>query len=275
MVLISAFADEISSDLDTQLNVLSSEGIQYLEFRGVWNKNVLRLSDEELSVIKGRLEEEGIRVSCIGSPIGKIKITDEFESHIKDFERVIHVSKMMDTKYIRIFSFYGPEGQNVEEYRDEVIKRMNVLVRRAERNNVVLLHENERHIYGESPQRCLDILQSCASPSLRLAFDPANFVQSSVHPMMDAFPVLESFVEYVHIKDAHFQDGRVAPAGEGDGDVTGLIHELKGRHYKGFLSIEPHLKWSKDYSHLDGPDAFRVAARALKSVLEKNQVPWN
>jgi sugar phosphate isomerase/epimerase len=275
MVTLSAFADEISSDLDTQLDVLSSENIRYLELRGVWNKNVLRLTDDELLMVRNRLESMGIRVSSIGSPIGKIQITDSFEEHLADFERAIHVAKVFGTKFIRIFSFFIPSGEDPAQYRGEVMSRINELVRRAERANIVLLHENEKHIYGDTPERCLDILQTCASPSLRMAFDPANFVQCNVKPMSTAYPLLDSFIEYVHIKDACFEDGRVVPAGQGDGDLPALVRALKSRGYEGFLSIEPHLASANAFLGFSGPDLFRVASQALKSLLEADGVSWN
>jgi sugar phosphate isomerase/epimerase len=275
MVTLSAFADEISSDLDTQLDVLSSENIRYLELRGVWNKNVLRLTDDELLMVRNRLESMGIRVSSIGSPIGKIQITDSFEEHLADFERAIHVAKVFGTKFIRIFSFFIPSGEDPAQYRGEVMSRINELVRRAERANIVLLHENEKHIYGDTPERCLDILETCASPSLRMAFDPANFVQCNVKPMSTAYPLLDSFIEYVHIKDACFEDGRVVPAGQGDGDLPALVRALKSRGYEGFLSIEPHLASANAFLGFSGPDLFRVASQALKSLLEADGVSWN
>lgn len=274
MLTLSAFSDEISSSLDIQLEVLATESIEHLEFRGVWDKNVLRLTNDELETVKDVICQKGFRVSAIGSPIGKINIQDDFEAHLADFERAIHVAKLFGKPYIRIFSFFIPDGHRPQEHRDEVMMRMRELVRRAEDEGIVLLHENEKHIYGDSPERCLDILQTCQSPCLRMAFDPANFVQCGVRPMRQAYPLLERFIEYVHIKDACLADGQVVPPGEGDGEIPELLRQLKDCEYNGFLSIEPHLQSAGPLSGFSGPELFCVASQALKSLLSGIDLAW-
>ncbi|WP_067623123.1 sugar phosphate isomerase/epimerase family protein [Alicyclobacillus acidiphilus] len=274
MVTISAFADEISPDLIEQLDVLESEGIRHIEFRGVWNKNVLDLSDDELQTVRNQLRARGFRVSAVGSPIGKISIEDDFDEHLRRFERAIAVAKAFDTSYIRIFSFFIPDGAAADGYRDEVLRRIGELVRRAEAAGVILLHENEKDIYGDTPKRCLDLFSSCPSPALQAAFDPANFVQCGVKPFQEAFPLLRPHVTYVHIKDALFDGKRVVPVGEGDGEVRDVLRTLFEGGYSGFLSIEPHLAHASAFQGFSGPDLFRVAARALKSMLAELGKEW-
>lgn len=275
MITLSAFADEISPDLQTQLANLSREKIRHLEFRGVWNTNVLTLTPSQLTTVHEQVTLAGVRVSAIGSPIGKIAITDEFAPHLLAFEKALHVAQQFATPYIRIFSFFIPEESKPTTFRDEVLRRLHELVRLAERSGIILLHENEKHIYGDTPERCLDILHSIGSPNLRMAFDPANFVQCGVRPMIDAYPLLADFIEYVHIKDALFEGGCVVPSGQGDGDLPTLIHTLKQRNYTGFLSLEPHLESANAYSGFSGPALFSVASQALKAILEEAQLPWS
>src|SRR5215217_2603013 len=110
MWTLSAFADEISPDLDVQLATLAAEEIGHIEFRGVWNKNVLDLSDAEIAMVKAALAERGVRVSSIGSPIGKINITDDFAPHLERFRRALKVAAMLDAPFPRIFSFFIPAG---------------------------------------------------------------------------------------------------------------------------------------------------------------------
>lgn len=275
MVTLTAFADEISQDLEVQLDILASEQISHLEFRAVWGKNVLKLTDEEAAQVKERLDERGFKVSSIGSPIGKIKITDDFEPHIEEFRRAIQMAKWFETSFIRVFSFHIPAGESADPYKDEVLSRMNVLARMAEEAGITLLHENEKNIYGEDAKRCLDILQSCNSKHVRAAFDPANFIQSQVLPMTDAYPLLEPYVEYIHIKDAILQTRQVVPAGEGDGQLKPLIDVLKAKQYSGFMSLEPHLKPSGKYEGFSGPELFVVASQALKKLLAAANVEWN
>ncbi len=274
MVTLTAFADEISPDLDEQLATLASENIRYIELRGVWGTNVARLTDEELDGIESTLAERGFRLSCVGSPIGKIGISDDFESHLSEFERVVKVAKRFEAHHIRIFSFFIPEGEDPLQYRDEVMSRLKRLVAIAEHHNVVLLHENEKHIYGDTAERCLDIMESCASPHLRMTFDPANFVQCGVRPYTTAYPLLAPYIEYIHIKDARLADGQVVPAGQGDGEVAPFLERMHAAGYDGFLSIEPHLASAGTFSGFSGPELFKVASRALKTILADISMPW-
>jgi 3-dehydroshikimate dehydratase len=274
MVNLTGFADEISSDLDVQLNVLQSEGIRYIEFRGVWDKNVLHLSDKELTKMKNELHQKGFKLSSIGSPVGKISIIDDFEEHLKRFDRAIYVARFFDTKYIRIFSFFIPKGKDPVFFRDEVMRRLSILVKKAEEEGIVLLHENEKDSYGENAERCLDIMKNIHSSHLQIVFDPANFVQSGVKPYSEAYPLLQSYIEYVHIKDASFKEGKEVPAGKGDGEVQEVLRALKAKGYNGFLSLEPHLAASETFAGFKGPELFKVAAQALKDLLKETQFDW-
>jgi 3-dehydroshikimate dehydratase len=108
VIYLSAFADEISADLDEQMQVLLSEGIHFIDLRSVWGTNVVALSDEQLREIKRQLDAHGMGVAAIGSPIGKIPIDSSFEEHLQLFERAIQAAHLLNTTYIRIFSFYPP-----------------------------------------------------------------------------------------------------------------------------------------------------------------------
>lgn len=275
MITLTGFADEISPDLEVQLDVLESVGISHIELRGVWGKNVLQLTDEETARIKARLDERGFRISSIGSPIGKIKITDAFEPHLNDFQRAIELAKYFGAPYIRIFSFFIPEGEEPSLYREEVLSRMKQLARIAEQEDIVLLHENEKEIYGDNGERCLEILEACDSPKVRGAFDPANFVQCGVRPMKEAYPLVAPHIEYIHIKDALMESGKVVPAGEGDGELRELIGTLKQGGYAGFMSLEPHLSAAETFQGFSGPELFVVAVNALKKLLTEANMEWN
>lgn len=275
MVTLTGFADEISSDLEEQLNTLESEGISHLELRGVWGKNVLQLSEEETAQVKKRLDERGFRVSSIGSPIGKISITDDFAPHLKQAEHAVKLATFFGAPYVRIFSFYIPRGEDAGSYRDEVLSRMKQLAKLAEAEGVVLLHENESHIYGDTGERCQDILAACSSAHLRAAFDPANFVQCRVAPFTQAYPLLNDYVAYIHIKDALKGTGAVVPAGEGDGQLQELFQELKRIEYSGFMSLEPHLKAEGKLEGLTKPQLFVAASQALKRLLAEQGMSWS
>jgi 3-dehydroshikimate dehydratase len=274
MMMLTGFADEISPDLDTQLDILAQEGISYLELRSVWKTNVLKLSDAQVKDVKMKLNSRNIKVSSIGSPIGKIKITDDFESHLLAFQRAISLAKFFETPYIRIFSFLIPEGENPDHYKEEVLLRMKELVRIAEQEQIVLLHENEKHIYGDTGERCQVMLEACGSSHFRCAFDPANYIQCQVRPMTEAYPLVESYISYIHIKDALLETGKVVPAGEGDGQLAELITVLNERKYEVFLSLEPHLSAEGKFQGYSGGDLFQAASRAIKEILRQEGIGW-
>lgn len=266
MFTLSGFADEISPDLNVQLDVLEKLGIRYLELRGVWGKNVLELTDAELALILRELSQRKMHVSAIGSPIGKIKITDPFEPHLAQFDRAVEIAQWLECPYIRIFSFFVPEGQ-ADSYHDHVMERLAALLSRVRGRGITLLHENERHIYGDIPRRCRAIFDTLDSAQLRMTFDPANFVMCGVRPFSEGYALLSDVISYIHIKDGVGSEQRVTPAGQGEGEVRELLSALKARGYNGYLSLEPHLAQAGTFSGFTGPELFGVAARALRELL--------
>lgn len=274
MWTLTGFADEISPDLDEQIATLAAEYMHYLEFRSVWNKNVVELSDAELEQIKTTLTRSNISVSSIGSPIGKIAITDDFADHLATFRRTMEIAQFLNAPYIRMFSFFIPEGDDPADHRDQVMDRLNRIVQEADGSPVTLLHENEKHIYGDIPTRCLDILTEVDSPQLRMAWDPANFVQCGVHPHTDGYESLRPFIDYVHVKDARRADGKVVPAGQGDGEIRQTVRALQESGFDGFFSLEPHLASAGTFSGFSGPDLFRLAVQSFKTLLREEQIAW-
>ena len=276
MYILSGFGDEISTDLREQLEVMKSEGISYLELRGVWNKNVLDLKEEEIKEIKDILSEYGFKISAIASPIGKIKITDDFSPHFEKFQYAVYLAKFFETKYIRIFSYYPPEGKDIKNYRDEVMKRMEEKAKYAEKEKVILVHENEHAIYGERPENCLDILKTINSPNLRACFDPANFILDGIKPYDEAYPLLKDWIEYFHIKDGIPKSktgGKIicVPAGEGEGQIKEVISDFAkiSKDKEVFLTLEPHLSQAGQFTGFSGPEGFKKASKALKNILQQ------
>jgi len=264
--VLTGFGDEISANLPVQLDTLAEENMHYLELRSIWDKNVLDLDSAEVELSLRELESRGFAISAIASPIGKVPIDADFADHLPSFERALQMATIFGARYLRIFSFYVPQGR-ADRYRDEVMRRLSILAEGAEAAGVVLLHENERGIFGETPEHCLDIVRSVNSPALRLAFDPANFVQAGVRPFEHAYPLLADYIEYVHIKDALLSDGSTCLPGQGDGEIRELLSALKASGYRGFLSMEPHLMVAGRSFGFSGPAPFGEAVRALRDVL--------
>ena len=225
------------------------------------------------------MDKYGINASSIGSPIGKIGIKDEFEPHLEKLAHTIEIAKILGTKYIRVFSFFIPKEDDPAIYRDEVMARMKAMTALAGREGVILLHENEKDIYGDIAVRCKDILDTVDSDNLRAVFDPANFVQCDQVTYPDAYEMLKDHVVYMHIKDALFADSSVVPVGHGDGRVRDILQALSDRDYDGFLSLEPHLGSFDGLGDLEVGDEmlsltksdagkFTLAYNSLKKILD-------
>jgi sugar phosphate isomerase/epimerase len=274
MWTLSGFADEISPDLEEQCEVAKELGLRYIEVRSAWGVNILDLDDEQLRTLKETLDRHKIGTSSIGSPIGKIFIDEDFPPHLERMRHAAEVAHFLGAPYIRIFSFFQRPGTDPDDKRAEVIDRMRALARVAEEADLILLHENEKEIYGDIPRRCLDIVRSVGSPHLRLAWDPANFVQVGVKPYTDGYAVLRPHLEYVQIKDALLADGTVVPAGEGDGEVARTLRALRHDGFDGFFSLEPHLAEGHATGGFSGPDNFRRACRAFTGLLTAEGIEY-
>ena len=262
--ILSAFADEISPNLNEQIANLQLNDIHYVELRGVENQVIIDYSYREVEDIARKFNGEGISVSAVGSPIGKILITDPFEPHLDRFKKTLEVAHILGTMYIRMFSFFIPPDEDPAQYRPEVMRRWQQFIEVSEGSDIHLLHENEKAIYGDNPERCLDLLSTLNHPRVRAIFDPANFVQCGVETFPHAYHLLSEKIVYFHIKDAYAHNREVVPAGKGDGHLHEILSALQQKDYHGFLSIEPHLNNSLPGG---GPKNFKVAAEALKSIL--------
>jgi sugar phosphate isomerase/epimerase len=272
MLKISAFADEISANLDEQIQGCKDNGVTHFELRSVNKINVLDFENPLRAEIKQKLKANGIGVVSIGSPIGKVKITDPWADHFERFKIAVEAAEFFESPFIRIFSYYSPENGSVLHHREEVMKRMAAKVQYLQNRNVVLIHENEAKIYGEKGKECVDLMQTINSPKLRSAFDFANFIQCGEHPL-DNWPALKPFTVHIHIKDAQLGSGKVVPAGKGDGQIEPIVADAYASGYRGFLSLEPHLAQHEQFFGFSGPGLFKVAADALKSLCAKAKVP--
>lgn len=273
---VSCFADEIDVSVDKQIALLQELGIGWIEFRSGDGKGVADYTEKEAEMLMIRLSANGIRISAVGSPIGKIDITQDFEPHFEAYRHIVELAGILDTSFIRMFSFFMPEGEEPDKFRDEVMRRTDRMVEYAAGRNVVLFHENEKGIYGDSAARCLDLMKLFYGDHFRCTFDFANFVQCG-QDTMEAYEMLRPYISYIHVKDAMRESGDVVPAGTGDGNVAEILNRLDEEGYAGFLSLEPHLadfaglksleKEVKERGRTDGEEAFCTAYRALEKLL--------
>lgn len=265
---LSGFGDEIDDDPEIQIAVLQALGANHIEVRSAWGSNIVDLDEAKLRELKNLLDGAGMGVSAIASPIGKVDVSLPVAHEIERLRRAINAAGILGAGYIRIFSFYYADGVAVESIREAVMERMAALAAVAEETGVVLLHENEKDIYGDTPDRVLDIIETVGSPSLKVAWDAANFVQVGVKPFEEGYAKLRPHLEYLQVKDALFASGEVVPAGLGDGDLLRTVEALKADGYTGFASLEPHLAGAHGLGGFSGPTAFGMAARAFAKVMD-------
>ncbi len=270
---LSAFGDEIASDLKEQLAALRELDIHCLDMRSAWGKNVLTFTDEDVDRIGKLCAEHEVQVACIGSPIGKSPLVDPIENELANLNRIIEIGTALNCRRIRIFSFYPPDiSTNVhyDQYVDEVIERLGKLAEYAQAADVELLHENEKEIVGDTLARCQALVKGVDNPHLRFLWDPANFVQVGEAQVTErGWPMLGDLTTYVHIKDAKLVDGNVHPAGEGDGQIGELLQKLVEKDYQGVLSLEPHLVFAGSSGGFSGKDYMRVAVEALRKLMDE------
>ncbi len=271
---LTGFADEAGPDLGEQIALFGDLGLRWLDLRSAWGTNVIAFDDDQVAKAKGAFDAAGIAVSSIASPIGKIRLTDDFDAHLAKAERAARLAHAFSTPYVRMFSFFMPRGEDPDVHRDEVLRRMAAMVAVAEQFDVVFIHENEKGIYGDIPRRCLDIVDSIGSPNLRLVFDPANYVQCGVRPFDEAFALVRPHLEYIHMKDAVMGSGDVRVAGEGDGQIREVIRALHADGFTGFFSIEPHLGLFDAFGGQCGPELWRTAHQGFVSLLDDEGVAY-
>lgn len=235
--IITGFSDELSHNIVEQFEGITRLGVSFYEPRLIGEKNVIKLSDEEINDLKELMAKYGIEATSIGSPIGKVNIED-FDAHFEEFKRTVAVAKLLDCKYIRMFSFFAKD-ENADALENSVIEKLKIMVEYAEKEGVVLLHENEKGIYGNIARRCKTLFDNIKSDSFKAVFDFSNFVECN-QDTLEAYEMLKEHIVYIHIKDCKKGYG-VVPAGEGDGNIKEILTKLNEAGYKGFLSIEPHL----------------------------------
>ena len=273
MLKLSAFADEIGPDLDDQIRVCKENAVTHFELRGVYGKNVMDFDPALRAEIKSKLDANGLGVVAIGSPIGKVAIDKPWSEHFDKFKRAVELATYFQAPFIRLFSYYpaGGEGKGpIDPHKNEILDRFRQKAEFIKDTPVTMVHENEKGIFGDIGRRCVELMSGVNSPKLRSAFDFANFVQCGEDPSKN-WPLLKPYTAHVHIKDAT-TSGQVVPAGQGDGHIPEILKDAWDSGYRGFLTLEPHLKVAGHSHGETGPDLFKVAADALKDLCRRQGI---
>ncbi|HEX8325049.1 MAG TPA: sugar phosphate isomerase/epimerase family protein [Tepidisphaeraceae bacterium] len=275
MLHLAAFSDEIDPAIGPQIDHCRRNGVTHIELRSVDKINVLDFSTDQRKAIKSALTDAGLGVVAIGSPIGKVAIDQPWGEHFDRFKIAVDAAEYFGARLIRVFSYYPPGGEgkgDVSPHAEQIFDRFRQKVEYVQERNVTLVHENEKGIFGEGVQNCLALMKAVNSPKLRTAFDFANFVQAREKPINN-WPLLKPYTTHIHIKDAAMSDGHVVPAGHGDGDIEAILKDAYASGYRGFLTLEPHLKVAGHSHGETGPELFKTAADALKAILSRNSIP--
>ncbi|UCD52773.1 MAG: sugar phosphate isomerase/epimerase [Phycisphaerales bacterium] len=269
MAKLSAFADEVTEDFRGQVEFLAQEKVGCIEPRFINKKNIMDLNQGELKEARQMIQDHGLQVSAIGSPIGKVKLDEPFEPHLDRFKHAVDLSQFFETPFIRMFSYYAPEGKNIDDYRDQVMERMAAKVDVVKNVDVTMVHENEAHIYGHSAENCADLIKTIGSPKLALAYDPANFVwgEKITNNVEICWPVMKPYVVHIHIKDWKLGSADIGSVpGQGDGQIRELLAELAAMNYDGCMTMEPHLKTGGQFGGSTGPELFSKAIAAVREL---------
>ena len=277
-IILSGFFDEYSPDFNEQLLGMRDFGINCVEIRGVDGKNVSVLTKDEVSEAKKKLDCYGMSVSAIGSPIGKIELDGDLGAHLDMAKRVFETANELGAKYVRMFSFYAPKGEDILSYREKVFEELGKLQTLAKSHGVVLCHENEAEIYGNVPERCREIYDAFGG-DIKTVFDMGNYVLEGVDTYPSAYGLLKDSIAYFHIKDA-LAAGAIVPPGCGEAKIGEILAEhVKYSDNDFFVSIEPHLqlfsglnalvgrKFDNPYKYNDTKEAFTDAVNKLKEIM--------
>ena len=286
-IVISGFADEISSDFHKQLETVTALGMHYISLRSADGKGIADYTVEEVKEkLLPILNQFGVKVSSLGSPIGKVGVEDEegYNKQLKQLDTLCQICNVLDCNYIRMFSFYIPEGKDPRDYRDAVIEKLKLFIETARKYQVVLIHENEKDIYGDIGSRCRDLMDSLGGPCFKSAFDFANFVQCG-EDTKECWELLKDSVAYIHIKDAVSTDKENVVCGTGEGKIKEILSQaIREEGYEGFLTLEPHLvlfdalaslettaaeNIIKENKAKDGVEGYTMQYRALCEILDQ------
>lgn len=279
-IIISGFADEIDPQLDVQLKAVRDLGMDHICLRAADGKGIADYSVEEFQErILPRLNAAGVKVSSLGSPIGKIGIGDEeaYAVQLQQLDTLCQICGLVGCKYIRMFSFWMPKGKNPDDYTGQVLEKLAGFAKVAKKYNVILIHENEKDIYGDIGRRCKIILDQLASPHFKAAFDFANFVQCG-EDTAECWEMLKEHVVYIHIKDAVKGSNENVLCGTGDGKIPELLKKIiREDGYEGFLTLEPHLVLFDTFKSLEADEdaAKHFVQSAAKNGAEGYAMQYN
>lgn len=317
LVLLSGFSDEAANQktLDQQFSAFAALGMRYFSIRfvdaGNGVKNVMALEPDELNTVKQKIDEYGLTVSSLGSPIGKVKLCEvddgtttpyrPFDQYlIEEVPRACELANAFGCKLIRGFSFYHPKGSALDQHFNQATDQVGQIAEVCNTHGLTYGLEVEANLVGQNGELLAKMHQQIANDALVLIFDGGNLVTMgySADEVFEQYQLMKPGLGWLHIKDfLNPQSGKLehvdeealkhfVPADVGDSgharifaDLAGFLPELTSRmNQRGvpgvFLDLEPHVKGGGQFGGFSGPDGFGVALRALCRVCDEAGIEY-
>lgn len=258
MIPTSAITDEFSPDFDTAIEAMSAVGMTGAELRLISGKNIVELSDDDVSDLRARAEKRGIRVLSIASPVLKCVLPGgppidprfqqdvfgssyTFDDQPRLTERAFAVAAKAGAGIIRVFSYWRTTAP--ERCFDSIVLALRALAEEAAPRGIVIGLENEHACNVATGAEAGRMLAAVDHPALKLIWDPANASILGEIPYPQGYQSLPSArIVHVHAKDCKVRDHKPTwgPLGEMDIDWRGQIAALERDGYAGSISLETH-----------------------------------
>ncbi|MGH9529437.1 MAG: sugar phosphate isomerase/epimerase family protein [Terriglobales bacterium] len=258
---VSVITDEITQDFGRALEIASREfGMNWVELRGLWNKNLLDLDAKEIAEARRLLERYRLRVSDIGSPLFKVdwpgapsskfspKKRDQFgadfsfDQQQEVLERGLELARAFNTDRLRCFDFWRLDDP--APYRAQMNEQLRKAAQKAATKKIILLLENEHECNTATSAEAVRVLGAINLPNFMLNWDPGNSVMQGDVPYPQGYDRLpKDRIGHVHCKDVQRKpDGKYEWAAMGRGviDWLGQFRALKRDGYHYAVSLETH-----------------------------------
>lgn len=258
MLKVGIFSDEISQDLEHALKVIKELGVEYVELRSMWGKNLMDLSPDELKRVKELIEKRNLRVAAIASPFLKCHLREEkidktrgdthlfqeksYTEHLKILEHSFELAGMFGTTIVRAFSFWR-RGILTEDILAEIVQRFRSPIKRAEEENIILALENEHDCFIRTGKESRRFLERISSKNVGLIWDPGNAFFAGETPYPDGYNLVKDQIVHIHIKDAGKDEKDKPiwlPVGKGEVNFKGQLQSLEEDDFQGVISLETH-----------------------------------
>jgi sugar phosphate isomerase/epimerase len=269
---ISIVTDELSSDLETAIELAQSWGLEAIELRGIGEHRYPNVSNFWRKRVPELVAESGLKVSAISPGLFKIPFPESppTETRIlrwedaKLFQRMQDVEDLLDfhlenllpesikaaqelgAKTIVCFSFDRPPHVHPETpVPDGVIEALKQAASLVEQAGLTLAIEVEHICWGDIAIRTTQIVEKVNNPALGINWDPANAYRAGEdHPYPQGFEAVHTHVRHVHFKNAQtdLRTGERHFSFDGMIDWKGQIAALKHSGYNGYISVETHLR---------------------------------